>query len=399
MSWLNRRELFPMAKRKDDTLQDTKVAVPELTPEEKYQQEREKYFLRMEQESLLDFSKTITQPEPVLQIADGLNQVDVCTLGNISMIKGKAKSRKSTFTSLLLAALVKNITVRDKITGCLPKEKRLILYFDTEQSPYWVQAHIKRAELTTQDLKNLMVFKLRPYETQIRAEFVERIITRYAGGIGAIFIDGVRDLIYSPNDDKEAVIMTGNLLRWSETHHCHIFSVLHENPARNGSDKARGHLGTELANKCETVFQAEKCDTDKAVSWIKPSETKGIEFEPFGITIDLDNSVQVVPYVGPEAKPRKSKPTQAEMLEATKYEAYKALKTAFEGKESLKRAELREVLMKALNIGENRADTLVTNCVEVYHILTKTAKGAHSFYTFTAIDFTAMEGGENDVPY
>ncbi len=39
-------------------------------------------------------------------------------------------------------------------------------------------------------------------------------------------------------------------MKWTELHNIHICTVIHEN---YGSAKARGHIGTELANKAETV--------------------------------------------------------------------------------------------------------------------------------------------------
>ena len=61
-------------------------------------------------------------------------------------------------------------------------------------------------------------------------------------------------MITSINDEGESTTMSSSLLRWTEEYNIHIIVVLHENP---GSDKARGHIGTELTNKAETVIALE----------------------------------------------------------------------------------------------------------------------------------------------
>mgnify|MGYP007001916110 CR=1 FL=1 len=47
---------------------------------------------------------------------------------------------------------------------------------------------------------------------------------------------------------------------WSETKGIHIFTVLHENKIDNN---VRGHIGTELQNKSETVISVRKQEHEK----------------------------------------------------------------------------------------------------------------------------------------
>ena len=54
-------------------------------------------------------------------------------------------------------------------------------------------------------------------------------------------------------------------LKWTEDYNIHIVVVLHENP---GSDKARGHIGTELMNKAETVIALEVDKYDENISTV-----------------------------------------------------------------------------------------------------------------------------------
>jgi hypothetical protein len=59
------------------------------------------------------------------------------------MIIGKAKSRKTFFLTCLTSAAISGKLMLTNIKGCLSKEKSIVLYFDTEQSPYHLSRTIK----------------------------------------------------------------------------------------------------------------------------------------------------------------------------------------------------------------------------------------------------------------
>ncbi len=86
--------------------------------------------------------------------------------------------------------------------------------------------------------------------------------------VGLLIIDGIRDLMYDINSPSESTDLINLLMRWSSGYNLHIHTVLHLN---KGDDNARGHIGTELNNKAETVLthirqQEELCmlDNDEA---------------------------------------------------------------------------------------------------------------------------------------
>lgn len=69
---------------------------------------------------------------------------------------------------------------------------------------------------------------------------------------------------------------------WQELN-IHIHTVLHLN---KGDDNTRGHLGTELNNKAESILQITKSDLDANYSTVAPKFIRDIEFEPFTFFID-----------------------------------------------------------------------------------------------------------------
>ena len=111
---------------------------------------------------------------------------------------------------------------------------------------------------------------------------IETVIRRDRPDI--IFIDGIRDLVFDFNDIKECTIIVNWIMFLVDKYNCHISLVLHQNPSDSNS-KGRGHLGTELDNKCESAIVVAKDEDDESVSIISPSATRGEPFSPIGMRI------------------------------------------------------------------------------------------------------------------
>jgi hypothetical protein len=79
------------------------------------------------------------------------------------------------------------------------------------------------------------------------------------GGIHSVWIDGVADLTPSPNDEQGAIKFVRWLQEMAIEFSCPLVGVLHLNPAPGGDfTKSRGHLGSELNRKAETVIRLQK---------------------------------------------------------------------------------------------------------------------------------------------
>ena len=108
------------------------------------------------------------------------NGTVVGTLGNFSASIGKAKSKKTFNVSAIVAAALKNGTVL-LYSAELPKDKRKILYVDTEQSPYHclkvMERILRMAGLPTdRDSEHLEFLALRKYTPKERIAAVEQAI-------------------------------------------------------------------------------------------------------------------------------------------------------------------------------------------------------------------------------
>nr|WP_315176327.1 hypothetical protein [uncultured Flavobacterium sp.] len=72
-------------------------------------------------------------------------------------------------------------------------------------------------------------------------------------------------------------------MRWTDERNIHIHTVLHQN---KGDTNSRGHIGTELNNKAETILQVAKDITDLNVSIVSAVHIRTREFDKFAFKID-----------------------------------------------------------------------------------------------------------------
>jgi hypothetical protein len=134
------------------------------------------------------------------------------------------------------------------------------------------------------DIPNkLKTYGLRKESPSERLKLVEHAIEN-TPKLGVVVIDGIRDLITSINDEAESTNMASKLLEWTERYNIHIVVILHENP---GSDKARGHIGTELTNKAETVITVQIDKYDDDVSIVSAGFCRNKSFKPFFSIFEL----------------------------------------------------------------------------------------------------------------
>jgi hypothetical protein len=84
-----------------------------------------------------------------------------------------------------------------------------------------------------------------------------------AGPIHSIFLDGIADFVPDVNDAEICNAKVAELQQLAGNLDCPIICVIHFNP---GSEKSRGHLGSELERKAESNLRLDK-DEDTTVIW------------------------------------------------------------------------------------------------------------------------------------
>ncbi|KAB4308654.1 AAA family ATPase [Bacteroides thetaiotaomicron] len=230
----------------------------------------------------------------------------IATLGNFSASTGKAKAKKTFNVSAIVAASLAGRQVLN-YRAHLPEGKRRILYVDTEQSRFHCHNVLERilrlAGLpTTTDNENLDFICLREYTPAVRIEVIDYAL-RQNKGYGLVIIDGIRDLMLDINNAGESVEVINRMMEWSSRYDLHIHCVLHLN---KGDNNVRGHIGTEMSNKAETVLVISKSNENPGISEVHALHIREKEFKPFAFTIN-ETGLPVIAEVHSFGEPPKPK--------------------------------------------------------------------------------------------
>ncbi len=254
-------------------------------------------FKAIHQKSIINLQ---TKPDrPPIAISIGLDDKEYAghryplrfgTFGNISMIKGEEKSRKTWLKSLILASIqTDNCRYSDDIKGHDLQDK-YIIDLDSEQDDYdaWMVANRVPKMVGSVDTPryndNFLTVKLREYNATERNGYLQWLFmeSQYRNKLGVVSIDGFVDFVNDFNSLKESIEFTQSLMKYSSLTKSHIMGILHLNP---GEQKARGHLGTILQQKCETVTIIKDMGDHSVVTC---QRGRGKKYNEFGITVDGD---------------------------------------------------------------------------------------------------------------
>lgn len=301
----------------------------------------------------VDITSDQSEERPILKQGD----VTIFSRDALSLITGKAKSRKTFFLSAVVAALAKNNEIFT-FKRCGPIKT---LWIDTEQSIYHFHKAVTRAyELDNisllQNCEDIIPLSFSILSTEERIRKLKDAVEEYRPDV--IIIDGIRDFVLDINDIKEASKLK-DLLMW--IHHqydCHICSVLHQN---KGDSNARGHLGTELVNKSETVFSLEPvANTTKVI----PACCRNQTFEQFSFEVDEESGL-------PTLCKSLTKMTRDKKL-------IPALEEIFDEGKTYRYSELVPVLQVKLGIKKSTAEANLRHALNI-RLLIKDEEGAYHF--------------------
>lgn len=243
--------------------------------------------------SILDLKKAVDRPPLAISIGyDDRAYKGVYyplrfgTYGNISMITGEEKSRKSFLKSMIEACVIggksNNYTSGIDIQGHGMNGK-YIISIDAEQDTYdaWLNGS-RIPEMVGDHYDKYLMVKWREKSKTERLKLLDWLFmdSPYKDNLGMVVLDGYVDFVSDFNDLRECDEFTSRLMKYSSVCKCHIMGILHLNP---GSDKSRGHLGTILGQKCETVAIIKNMGE---YSLINCKRARGKKFEDFTIRIN-----------------------------------------------------------------------------------------------------------------
>jgi hypothetical protein len=301
------------------------------------------------------------------------------TLGDFGLVIGKAKSRKTFFISIAVSSALGKDLILNRFKSHLPYDKDEVVYFDTEQSKYYVQKAVKRicTQINQPEPKNLHAYHLRSLAPSERLQFIEAEI--YSNDkIGFVVIDGIKDLVTSINDESEATMIASKLLKWTEERNIYILTVLHQNKSDNN---ARGHIGTELINKAQTVLSITKAEKNNDISIVEPQQCRDKEPEIFAFEIDEFG----IPFEAENFELRtETNNNKFDVTHIEDYKKFKLLTEVFSKGESFSYNDLKIQLQFAFQsqlgekLADNRAKILITYCKNKNWLLQEKPKAPYT---------------------
>lgn len=257
-------------------------------------------------------------PEPYYMLE--YNGVPFSTIGGLGAISGQKKNGKSFVLTQLMAAILGNGSERTKtyLPGLVVPERTIeylghepkVLYCDTEMEKLNSAKVLRRVHwLCDWDMKypnnrfSVLWLKNMPKDDAVKAYRQRYDLIRIA--IDAmqpdiVFIDGIRDLLASINDEDSGTQILSELGSMAEERRMSIWCALHQNPKAGDAaeDKMRGWIGTELGNKVSDTLISIKSKTANGVTFtVKQQDARGKDLDDWKFEINDDAGNLGVPRI------------------------------------------------------------------------------------------------------
>ena len=327
----------------------------ELQLQDKYCSSKLTELLRL---AKIDPKKPLSLPPVCLSLIGSNGKEGIIgSMGDFSLVIGKAKSKKTFCISMFLASMAKNGLTQERIKGDLPPDKKRVIFFDTEQSEYYVQKVFHRVcEIIGSTPDNFEAYCLRKFTPGERLQLIDAAIQSFPD-LGFLAIDGIRDLVTSINDEEEATKIASFILKWTQEKQIHIIAALHQN---KGDLNARGHLGTELVNKAQTVLSVSRDPNNKNISIVEAEFCRDSEPETFAFYVDEEGLPQIITEFIPNqlqkgGRPRKDLPQDM----ASKFH-WDFLSEVFRDLPQPNGTTIKNCIISRFGIGTNRAGEYLT---------------------------------------
>lgn len=237
----------------------------------------------------LDVTQDIVEPTWLLRYQG----VGFSPLGDIQVVRGMEGNGKSMLLTILMAAVLSG-----ECGGltCDLKNTR-VLYVDTEQnmaSTLFVQRRVHhlcgwRGKEANARFRVMMLREVE--DLQDRNSYLWQAIEDFKPTV--VFIDGVADLVSDINKFDECMMIVRKLMAEASRRFMSIWSVLHVN---YGTQKMRGHLGTEIAHKVSDVLSCQKDKSqDPPLFTVEQVKARNKDIQNFSFIVSDDASKLGIP--------------------------------------------------------------------------------------------------------
>lgn len=237
----------------------------------------------------LDVTQNIIAPTWLLRYQG----VGFSPLGDIQVVRGMEGNGKSMLLTILMAAVLSGSC--GGLTCDIPNAR--VLFVDTEQnmaSTLFVQRRVHhlcgwRGKEANARFRVMMLREVE--DLQDRNSYLWQAIEDFKPTV--VFIDGVADLVSDINKFDECMMLVRKLMAEASRRFMSIWSVLHVN---YGTQKMRGHLGTEIAHKVSDVLSCQKDKSqDPPLFTVEQVKARNKDIQNFSFIVSDDESMIGIP--------------------------------------------------------------------------------------------------------
>ncbi len=281
-------------------------------------------------------------PEPYSMLE--FNGVPFSKVGGLAAISGQKKNGKSFVLTQLMAAILGNGNerVQTYLPGLTVPERTIeyighlpnVLYIDTEMEKLNTAKVLRRVHwLCGWEMRmpnerfNVLRLTNMPKDSDKQA-YVQRFdMIKLAIDLiqpDVMFVDGLRDLLASINDEESITKTLDYFSGVAEDRKMSIWMALHQNPNRKNDEdglKMRGWAGTELGNKVSDTLVSIKTKTVSGVTFtVKQQDARDKDIDDWKFEVTDDAGKLGIPKIISNGSnlPSKSKESEGDNIEDIK---------------------------------------------------------------------------------
>lgn len=311
---------------------------------------------------LKDVTVDLTKEYPPMDYLLTRNGVGCIPRGDIQGLGGKMKCGKTTAGLCIIVALLRGEFMGFKAT----KDNYKCLIVDTEQSILNAVEKVKIVHRlvgwpVNANNKRLVSISLRKIPPVARAELLAKAIEIVQPDF--VLLDGVADICTDFMDSIKSRETIEILMKLSKT--CAIMCVLHINKK---DEEFRGHLGTELMNKCSEAYVVSKTDN---IANVKQVVCRNEQLTDWAFSIGDDG----VP----------ADETILSKADKKKDELSKTFAQIFQQRSEYSYSDLVTESMRCFGVKERSAKSKILEARNK-RIICKNEKGLYCYGDFTGVD-------------
>ena len=269
---------------------------------------------------LLDPRENYPEPYHILEF----NEVGFGKIGGFGAISGQRKNGKTFLIAQLMAAILGcdgNERTKQYLPGLKVPDRTLeflghppkVLYVDTEMEKLSSAKVLRRVHwLCDQNMSqpfpcdrfSVLWLKNMPSNDGVAVHRKRYDLIRLAVDAiqpDVVFVDGLRDLLSSINDEESITKILNDFGSLAEERNLNIWMALHQNPSRKNDDdeaKMRGWAGTEFGNKVSDTLVSIKSKTANGVTFtVKQQDARDKDMDDWKFEITEDAGALGVPRI------------------------------------------------------------------------------------------------------